>query len=156
MKTFRIVVALYSLLSFSCTPDKCEVEARSWIKEAPHKLEEFFAVKQEILANKPLLDSFTRKGLFYVGGPNGPEKFAGFNVPRLKQWFSAGHGSISFQAGDTSAALRSCSSNTSAWSYLHFGPIGRKKYSSRVVIVDTMKLRDGWWAEVTACDGCDS
>ena len=154
LQILRIILPVFIIAG--CQQNQCSSDAKYWIKESPLLLEEFLVVKHEILSDSMLLDSFTTRGSFFIGGAIfGPDKFDGFDVPKLKEWFKKGHGSISFSQGDTVATYRECESGrVSAWGFIQ--NTKTTNYNSGVRIIDSLRLRDNWRAEVVLCRGCGS
>jgi hypothetical protein len=158
MRAFLIPISLLAIMVIlGCKSNQCESNAHGWIQNAPAALDEFLLVKAEILSNKAFVDSFSKHGYLFVGGAfSDTDKFAGFVMPHLKEWFRNGRNYIAFEPNDTTACYQDCESGSfSASAEIHQVPFNRKKYYRSVKVMDSLKLKEGWNAQVVYCYKCD-
>ena len=147
-----LIPVLIVFVLAGCQSGRCSESAKNWIKEAPQALEEFLVVKQEILSNRQFLDSVLRDSSVFIYDLHVQTKF---NTPNFDKWIKNGRGYISFKKNDTTVLYRQCQDAKGIiYAKLHFGPFNRSQYHDQVRILDTVQLRNGWFAEVSECRGC--
>ena len=157
MKTLYSYVYLLLLISVcGCNYSPCDKTINNWISESPSALNEFQLVKKEILSNQAFLDSFTTRGRVFIGGAmSDTNDFAGFDMPRLKEWYKKGRGLISFDKADTLAIYRECDNGGhQAWAHIRKTKFNPKEFNSSVSLIDTLQLPNNWYALVIQCRGC--
>ena len=151
-RVLTILVSAFALIN-SCTFNKCE-NIDGWMNDAPEALKEFNLVKREILSNSQFQKKFSVQGQLFIRILDTSE-YKSYDMPSLKEWFRKGRGYIAFTENDTSFCFKECESgvNTSS-GYIYY----RKKkneYKTRVQIVDSLDLGEGWHAEIVKCKGCN-
>ncbi len=151
-----ILFWVITVLTFSCKPNICDIKSKRWIKESPVALDEFLIVKNEILSDTAFINAFFGHDDFiFIGGLIDTTKFSDFALPHLKEWFRKGNVWISFKKKDTSACYKLCENGThTAMGIIRFGNKPQIR-DSRIIISDTLKLKDNWYAEVIKCNGCN-
>ena len=137
-----------------CGPPECAEDIELWIDEAPAALEEFLAVREEVLADTAFIrEQHGRARLFLMARDT-----AGYpksRLPKLTAWFRHGRSHIDISAQSTSFCFRECvAGHYSAYGSVYFL---RKQhdYKLGVEVLDSLSLGNGWYAHVRTCRGCD-
>ncbi len=153
-KALWMLIGMYMLCSCKTKESKCNPEG--WIKEAPIALEEYYKIEKEVFSNRKFVSAHSYpEGLFLRGSDT--TDYKSYALPLLLKWFKDGRGYINFRNDSTesSFAYRQCAKGiytSNATVFLH------KKielYKSQVKITDTMNLRNGAYAVITTCTGCN-
>ena len=147
-----------SCLLFKCTSKKCAQNTEEWITEAPYILEEFLLVKEEILSNKAFIDSFSRQGILFIGADIvDTSYFNQLKMPKLKEWFNKGRSMVSFSEKDTAAFYKYCNNGLhAAYAKVYKDSPIEPSTNPNVKLIDTLRLKGGWFAKVTECENCGS
>lgn len=137
-----------------CGPPRCADDIEHWIEEAPAALEEFKAVREEVLADTAFIrERHGEVRLFLMARDTVDHPKA--RLPKLMRWFRQGRSHIDISSEFTSFCFRECV----VGGYSAYGTVYYQReqhgYKTGVEFVDSLELGNGWHAHVNTCRGCD-